>query len=308
MKIRMDTSIPTYSPDRSDLLPLALASGALAVIVLGALVWKGGFLGERGGFAAVMLSPDTYPPHAVQIANGKGIRPLAIEGQGTATLYDEERTEKHAYYLMSGPGANQSTLYRQDLANLSAGFEQMTSSETLKLELSMHEVGGVATYTIQADRGAPHVAVLDIASKSERDLGEGEHPIVLADGTTVLFERNGMLLTVDLGTGKEHEVLRVGNEAVYAVDTSASQFAVYDRTENLVRLYWIARVDGAIVTTPGSTQPVSGTPEELFYNNSTLFAAQADADTLTVYALDGSHKASAAAPGLSLKGYRLTPL
>jgi hypothetical protein len=306
----MDT--PSYTlppvPARTTTLSLGQRPAVIvgSVIVLLALVIGGAYWAWNNrsggpGEGGYVLAATAFPPYAARHLDGT-LEPLTVDGQGSATLYDVVETEMHAYYLLSGPEANQSTLYRRDLAG--AGLEQLTTSPGLKIDLSMLAGGGVLAYTVQdAPGGATRVVAWEENTKEETSLGEGSEPTLLGDGRHVLFRRGGSIVSADIADGMVAELAPAAQGAPFAADRATGQFAVYDPTEHVIKSYWIENMTTSV---PGLVTPVTDAPHALFYDHVGLRIARMEGDTLVITTLDGARTQEVAAPGLSLTGLSLT--
>lgn len=258
--------------------------------------------------ARITLSADTFPVHSALLLDLSHEALIAdhIANQGTKNIYAEALTKNAGYYLISGPAAGQSTLYKLDLRNPRVGLQQLSTSTSDKVGLSVNDPAGMAAFTVGAKGTTTHVIALDLRSEKETDLGAGTDPTVLADGLSVLFERGDSLVSAEISTGKTHQLATTTSGAPFAVDTYRSQLAVYDPTKNIVRLYVIGN-DGSVANEASSVTPKSH-PDLLFYYGDTLFMVHKEPSELVLSHLDGSSAATIAAAGFSLDGFTIHAL
>ena len=256
----------------------------------------------------LVLSASDVPAHNALIVDTSdtSVTPLNIPSQGTQNIYGEILGKNYAYYLISGPPARESTLYRMDLKHPEAGLEQLTQSHSEKIELSVLEPAGIAAFTARTNGAAPHVFVLDIKSGKETDLGEGVHPYILAAGLNVLFEKGGSVVSKEIASGKTSPLAEIAPGAPFAVDAFRSQFALYDSATNAVKTYWI--VDNATSAMEASSIIPGEMPTALLYEGDTLLMARMLPDTLVLSSIDGLHNEQIRAPGFSLEGFSLHTL
>lgn len=287
--------------------------GIASIIIVVALAGYAGYIyhWKHSGVAPsaashIVLSASGTPPHDALMVKDGSLSPVTIPSQGTQDLYAEVLTKTHGYYLISGPALGQSTLYKLDLAHADSGLQQLSTSTSEKTDLSVHEPVGLAAYAARTKGEAPHVIVLDMKTGKETDLGEGDHPAILADGLSVLFERGSALISKEISSGKEYKMADITPGAPFAVDTYTSQFAFYDPVQNKIRTYMIMN-SGTLSSLSGSAAPAQA-PEALFYVNHELYEAHMVPDTLVVSPVSGGQEERIAAPGFSLDGFILTAL
>jgi hypothetical protein len=282
--------------------PLIL--GGLAVVLLlgfgGYYLWN--TWGGGAGKPAYLLAASGFPPHAARVV-GKELSPLTIPEQGSATLYDSVRTDGYEYVLLSGPEANQSTLYRKDLEKPDAGLEQLTTSPGLKIDLSTVSVGNVLAYTVQDTDGSTQVSVWEARTKEEKSLGAGSEPTVLADGDHVVLRRGTTLVSVSVSTGEASELVTLSEDALFAVDRSTSQISVYDPEKRTINQYWIENMTTAVA---GDVTEPTQVPQALTYDHGKLVLAAMVDNDLTLWEMGEKDPYKVIAPGLSLTGLSLT--
>ena len=287
--------------------------GIIGILIAGALAVYIAYLYVKPhGSSEALIPPDTrlvlsasdLPAHDALIIgmSHKSLAPVNIPSQGTQNIYAEALGKNYAYYLISGPMAGESTLYRLDQKHPEAGLEQLTQSNSEKLDLSVHEAAGLAVFAAQVN-GKPHVVVLDMKSGKETDLGEGVHPHILAAGLNVLFEKNGSLVSEEIASGKIYPLAKIAPAAPFAVDAFKSQFALYDSAANAVKTYLI--VNDATAAQEASSGVPGEKPDALLYSGDTLLMARMVQDMLVVSSIDGLHDEQIRAPGFSLMGFSI---
>lgn len=308
-------NVPPSAPSRRPYVSRAI--GAVLIIVLVALAAYGAYRYFRPqrmdtvgplGNARITLAADAVPAHDVMIVDAlhRKLMPEHVASQGTQNLYAEASTTDSEYYLISGPAAGQSTLYKLDRAHQDAGPQQLSTSTSEKVSLSVNEPAGIAAFTAYSTGGAPHITVIDLKSRKETDLGEGTHPTVLADGRSVLFEKAGILVSKDIARGTEYTMAALPDGALFAVDTYRSQFALYDPSRNVIRTYQIMN-SGTLSKQADSSTP-SDSPGALFYLHDALYMARTADGMLVLSGVDGSSPVQIPAPGFSLGGFTITAL
>lgn len=312
MKVMLVSSPTTRTASR---LPrsihplLLLVTGLIACAVCIALLLEGRssqHSAPKLSDAEILVSAAALPAPAARISSGDMLSPLRIPQQGTATLYDEVRGSAAAYYLLSGPNSGQSTLYRQDLKK-GPGLEQMSTSTSLKLELSVNTVANIAAYTAYDKEGRSTVTTFDLATGVEKQLGAGMHPTVLADGLNVIFMQNGALISMDLTTATSTKLLDLPKGASFAVNPHTSELAVFDPGTHVLQRYWI--VAGMSELQPGLSTKLKDASAALFYSNDHLYTALQGQDAINIMPADQSGEArTLKAPGASLAGLRITAL
>jgi len=271
----------------------------LVVVALVALVAMLGYLvyqrvDQNAGPSSFILSADSFPAPGVRTLGKAGLETFTIEEQGSAEVLSVVETDQ-GYYLITGPGEDQSTLYRRT----DIGLEQLTESETMKIDLQVHPVTGAVVYTIDTTAG-PHIVVYD--EGEETDLGAGEQPIILADGAQLLFVRDGTFVMADIESGESVATVAAGTP--FAVYVAESEVAVYDADASAIQYYFIQ--DEGLEA--AYAEPASFVPEELVYIEGMLYLARIDGDSLILSRPDGSMAREISAPGLSLDGLTISAL
>jgi hypothetical protein len=280
-----------------------LVFGAISSAICAYLLIQGGHLLNRSlglSHVRVLVAAESLPAPAARVTEGDKIVPLQLPEQGTATLYDEARSETHAYYLLSGPEAGQSTLYRQDIGQ--SGLDQLSTSTTYKIGLSLDHLSEVMAYSVR-DGNTSRIAIWNDRSKTETLLGTGSHPTMLRGGGMVIFERNSDLIIHDMGNGTEHTLLAMPPGALFAINPDQLQLAVYDAKAHFLSMYSLGSRTEAEIESTDLSGPVL---QALFFKEDSLVGAYMEGDTLVLRSTDGSWAQDVKAPGMSLDGLRLS--
>lgn len=300
-------SRPKPSPDPVGRNVLIAVVALILLVLLGYAAFRywGGQHRMTGGLpndTRIVLAADSLPSPAARVVDlaAHTLLPLTVEAQGTATLLDEALTDTQGYYLLTGPEANSSNLYRQDRANPAAGLTQLTHSATYKIDLSRDATTGIAAYVTRAVDGT-HIVVWNPASDTEKDLGRGSRPVVLPGGSYVLFVRDGRLMSKHISTGREQELVPVAADAPFAIDTE--HLAVYDPAARAVQYYTVTETG---LIPEESVTSLETAPKELVYSDGKLLVAYAVPDMLVLRAVDGSASLEVPVPGLSLDGLKIS--
>lgn len=287
----------------------AALAGIVVLVAAGYFVWKSGILapGLLPKGSQLVLASDSLPLAGAQVIDlkGKTITPLMVEGQGTAVVIDAGSSEKSDYYLLSDPEFTRVNLYQKDAADPDAGFDQLTFSSDLKYNLSVDPASGFAAYVSASTTDAePHVFVWDPIRKEVKDLGVGLHPHVLPDGFFVLFERGDSLISIEIASREEHEVLTVAGNAPFALDAARTRIALYNPIANDIQFFSIEGLTSAsyLSSTPLGTDSV---PDEILVTGDSVVQVRADAaDALTL--TNGKRSAGVPLGGLSLENTNIS--
>lgn len=308
---------PPAAPDRPRSHTTSVVVGVIIIVILIVLAGYGAYryFGPHNASgkltfpanARITLSANDLPAHNAQVVDlsHMSLAPDHIASQGTQNIYAEVLTKTAGYYLISGPSARQSTLYKLNLADPNAGLQQLSTSTSEKIDLSVNEPADVAAYTVQVG-GTPHVVSLNMKTGVETDLGAGTHPHVLASGLSVLFQKRNTIVSEEIGTTHTYTLATTTANAPFAVDSYHSLLAVYDPAKNKVTTYSIQNSD---TQTLQFTQVTPGyMPGALFYDGGTLLMARMQQDTLILNSIDGKQQVPISAPGFSLSGFSLSVL
>lgn len=262
---------------RRTLLIVAVALLVAVISYVGYRYWESALLIPKNH--VLTIAADGLPLSAIQSINlnDGSLAPLDVEGQGTAIVVDASHTDAHGYYLISNPNYTQANLYRQDRNNMTAGLEELTHSSSLKYDLSIDELSGVAAYVaVPGDGMEGHVTVWSPLTKKEADLGVGLHPVLLPGGFFVIFERDGKILSMNIESGDEYEIFTLTPGAVYAIDGKNMKVALYIPAVGLIQHFSIASSVGANFE---SEVVAPAAPQEMAFLEGKLVTAATDLES-----------------------------
>lgn len=273
-----------------------LIIGGIVVLVLlvGYLLyrfWGGDLLGNDAleGDVHIVLASDGIPLRSAQtlnVATGETAL-LVVPGQGTAVTVDAHENETTGLYLIADPAFTRANLYRLDRTKPEAGLAQLTASDTVKYALSYDELSGVAAYATQTAGAPARIVAWSPVTKTEKELGNGERPVVLRGGFFVAFEREGKLIAVNVESGEVREILNLGQGAAYAIDQENLRAALYNPVTASVDHFSLASLTSASYE---SSVPVASPPAALAYAGEKLVALRASEGTLVFSSLDGEEE------------------
>lgn len=279
-------STPTASEPPSRRKIVAVLAAVVLVLIAGGYIayrlWDDGPF-SRAPQGEVMLASDSLPIAPAQVLEDGALVPLRVEGQGTAHLIDAARTATHGYYLIADQGLDTVQLYRNDLADESAGLAQLTSSPSLKFDMSFDELSGQVAYTEASTAGPTRVRVWGPATTTVHDLGAGSRPTLLPGGFFAVFVQDGKLVSVNVATGERHELLELPSRA-FAVDPENMRVALYNPQTASVQQFSIARQTSASYE---SSTPLTSVPQELVWHDGQMLALIDRSERLVLTTLEG---------------------
>lgn len=224
------------------LVAIALITGAIASLVSAYILWGGRIMNPLPSIGTpdtLLLSPSTLPlfPAALLDARSQQLTPLSVEGQGEAAVVGYAKGEGREIFLLTQEEGI-TNVFARDPENPTRGLEQLTLSDTLKLGLSHDPASGLVTFASFEDGSATGtVMALWQGTTTEIALAEGRNPVALKGGTHVVYEREGMLYAVELGSRNEFPLLTVPIGGSYAVDGQSLRAVLYDRATRSLQFF-----------------------------------------------------------------------
>lgn len=179
------------------------------------------------------------------------------------------------YYLLAESGKLGTNIFARAA---DGSFTTITSSDTVKLDLSYDPENQRFAYTLlegttleelQDTSASTSVVLLDARTGSEINLGTGAKPVILADGSQVIYMRENLLIAYDIAAKTHTQLLASTMQPIFAVDAKNSAVAVYDARSGSVNRYVLG--DGVLVP-EGDSFPLSEVPEALAYVDGQLMA------------------------------------
>ena len=168
-------------------------------------------------FPAALLDIDTLE-----------ITPVSVEGQGAATILDIKKGNEKDYYLITSDFKT-SNVYSVDKKNPKAGLQQVTHSPTLKLDLAVEpQTGEIAFTSHPTTATTSYISLLRSGTTTEETVGEGSTPSILKDGTFLVYEHNGHLVSRQIGVLHTFTLLDIPKQGTFALDPITETVALND--------------------------------------------------------------------------------
>lgn len=154
------------------------------------------------------------------------------------TMKNSEGNTLYATSVASGEGGTRyfllaKTAHEYTNTNLYARatdgtLVQLTSSDSLKRNLSYDNTSKTFVYDVLASDGSAVITTYDETDKKEVTLSKGENPVIITGGGRILFQEGTELIQLNTASRATSTLATLPKNASYAVNPETGDVAIYN--------------------------------------------------------------------------------